>query len=115
MSHSSKLHMAVWGTRRGVVGRPGESGFWRGVVASPMPVQEQFEGSGVGASYLSSSVRQLEGWAEGGLEDAQQRVWRRLVVLGSHSAGDGAAVLGMVVQRRGWPHRAKVSGKDAPH
>jgi hypothetical protein len=49
----------------------------------------------------SSSVRQLEGWADGWLEVAQQRVWRCLVVLGSYSAGDGAAVLGMVAQRWG--------------
>jgi hypothetical protein len=53
----------------------------------------------------SSSVRQLEVWADGGLEVAQQWVWRCLVVLGSHNVGDGAAVLGMVAQRRGWPHR----------
>jgi hypothetical protein len=50
-----------------------------------------------------------------GLEDAQQRAWQRLVVLGSHSAGDGAAVPGMAVQRRGWPHRAGVGGGDALH
>jgi hypothetical protein len=43
-----------------------------------------------------SSVRQLEGWADGRLEVAQQWAWRRLVVLGSHSVGDGAAVLGVV-------------------
>jgi hypothetical protein len=42
-------------------------------------------------------VRQLESWADGGLEVAQQRVWRCLVVLGSHNTGVGAAVLGMVV------------------
>jgi hypothetical protein len=48
----------------------------------------------------SSSVRQLESWVDGGLKVAQQRVWRCLVVLGSHSIGDGAAVLGMAVQRR---------------
>jgi hypothetical protein len=44
----------------------------------------------------SSCVRQLEGWADGWLEVAQRRAWRRLVVLGSHSTGDGVAVLGMV-------------------
>jgi hypothetical protein len=63
----------------------------------------------------SSCVRQLEGWADGGLEVAQRRAWRRLVVLGSHSVGDGAAVLGMVAQRRGWPHRADGDGGDALH
>jgi hypothetical protein len=44
----------------------------------------------------SSCVRQFEGRDDRGLEVAQRRTWRRLVVLGSHSAGDGAAVLGMV-------------------
>jgi hypothetical protein len=63
----------------------------------------------------SSSVCQLESWDDGGLEVAQQRVWRCLVVLGSHSTGDGAAVLGVAVQRRGWPHRARVGGGDALH
>jgi hypothetical protein len=61
----------------------------------------------------SSCVRQLEGWADGGLEVAQRRAWRRLVVLGSHSVGDGAAVLVMVAHRRGWPHRADGDGGDA--
>jgi hypothetical protein len=42
----------------------------------------------------SSSVRRLESWADGGLEVAQQRVWRRLVIPGSHNTGDGATVLG---------------------
>jgi hypothetical protein len=46
----------------------------------------------------SSSVRQLEGRADGGLEDAQRRVWRCPVVLGSHSTGDDAAVPGMTTQ-----------------
>jgi hypothetical protein len=60
-------------------------------------------------------VRQLEGWADGGLEVTQRRTWRRLVVLGPHSTGDGATVLGMVAQRRGWPHRADGDGGDVPH
>jgi hypothetical protein len=46
--------------------------------------------------FRSSCVRQLEGRADGGLGVAQRRTWRRLVILGSHSVGDGAAVLGMV-------------------
>jgi hypothetical protein len=60
----------------------------------------------------SPSVRQLEGWADGGLEDAQRRVWRCLVVMGSHNIGDDAAVLGMGAQRRGWPHRVGSDGGD---
>jgi hypothetical protein len=47
--------------------------------------------------------------------DAQQRVWRCPVISGSHSVRDGAAVLGMVAQRRGWPRRAGVDGGDALH
>jgi hypothetical protein len=42
-------------------------------------------------------------------------VWWCLVVLGSHSAGDGAAVPGMVAQQRGWPHRAGGDGGDVLH
>jgi hypothetical protein len=34
---------------------------------------------------------------------------------GLHSAGDGAAVLGMVAQQRGWPHRAEGDGGDTLH
>jgi hypothetical protein len=41
-------------------------------------------------------VRWFEGIADGRPEDAQWRGWRCLVVPGSHSVGDGAAVLGMV-------------------
>jgi hypothetical protein len=61
------------------------------------PSRSGFEGSGMGASpFRSSCVRQLKGWADGRLGVALRRTWRRLVVLGSHSVGDGAAVLGMV-------------------
>jgi hypothetical protein len=60
-------------------------------------------------------MRQLMGWADRGLEVTQRWAWRRLVVLGSHSTGDGAAVLGMVAQRRGWPHRADGDKGDMPH
>jgi hypothetical protein len=44
----------------------------------------------------SSCVRQLEGRADGRPAVAQRRAWRRLVVLDSHTTGDGAAVPGMV-------------------
>jgi hypothetical protein len=43
-------------------------------------------------------VRQLEGWADGGPEVAQRRAWRCLVVLGSHSVGDGGVAGGMATQ-----------------
>jgi hypothetical protein len=61
----------------------------------------------------SSSVCQLEGWADGGLEDAQRRAWWCPVVLGSHSARDDAVAPGMVAQWQGWPHKAGSDGGDA--
>jgi hypothetical protein len=63
----------------------------------------------------SPSERQLEGSADGRPEDAQQWAWRCLVVPGFHSAGDDAAVPGMVAQWRGWPYRAGGDGGDALH
>jgi hypothetical protein len=45
--------------------------------------------------FWSPSVRLLEGRADGGSGDVQRRVWRCLVIPGSHSAGDDAAVPGM--------------------
>jgi hypothetical protein len=42
--------------------------------------------------FWSLCVRQLEGRADGRPAVAQRRAWRRLVVLCSHSVGDGAAV-----------------------
>jgi hypothetical protein len=89
--------MAVWCTANGVDGRPDESRFWGRRdescacpgAASRVVVWEPL--------IWSLFVRQLESWADGGLEVAQQRVWRCLVVLGSHNTGVGAAVLGMVV------------------
>jgi hypothetical protein len=53
--------------------------------------------------------------ADGKLVNAQQRSWKCLVVPGSHGAGDGAAVPGLVAQQRGWPHRAGGDGGDALH
>jgi hypothetical protein len=63
----------------------------------------------------SSCVRQLEGRADGRPAVAQRRAWRRLVILDSHNAGDGAAVPGMVALQWGWPHRADSDGGDTPH
>jgi hypothetical protein len=53
----------------------------------------------------SSSIHWLEGAANGRLQGAQQPAWRRLVASSPHSVGDGDAVPGMVLGRRGWPHR----------
>jgi hypothetical protein len=63
----------------------------------------------------SSSVCWFEGVADGRPKDAQRRGWRCLVIPGSHNVRDGAAVLRMVAQQRGWPHRAGGDGGDAPH
>jgi hypothetical protein len=60
-------------------------------------------------------MRQLEGRAVGGLEVAQWRAWRLLVVLGFHNVEDGAAVPDTVAWHRGWPHRADGDRGDAPH
>jgi hypothetical protein len=85
-------------------------------VASPVPTQERLRGWLCGHLLLGSPfVRWFEGVADRRPEDSQRRGWRCLVVPGSHSAGDGIAVLGMGAQWRGWPHRAGVSGGDALH
>jgi hypothetical protein len=60
------------------------------------PSRSGFERSAWELLIWSLCMRQLEGWANGRLEVAQRQMWSCLVVLGSHSAGDGAAVLGMV-------------------
>jgi hypothetical protein len=71
-------------------------------MASPVPAQERLRGWLCGnllfgrRPYADSRVQLTEG------RRCKQRAWRRLVVPGSHSAGEGAAVLGMVAQRRGW-------------
>jgi hypothetical protein len=105
MAHSAVELMVVL-TNLAPVGHCGEScarpGAASRVVVWELPV-------------WSSSVRWLDGAADGRLEDAQQRAWQRLVVLGSHSARDGAAVPGMTVQRRGWPHGAGVGAGDVLH
>jgi hypothetical protein len=56
----------------------------------------------------------VEGSADGRAEAAQQRAWRRPVVLGSHNAGDDAAVPAMVAQWRGWQRRAGGDWGDPP-
>jgi hypothetical protein len=116
MPHSPRLHVAVWCTSLWsgwlswrillLAGRRGESYARTGAASRAAPWE---------LAVWSPSVRWLEGAADGRLEDAQQRTWRRPVVLGSHITGDGAAVPGMVVQRRGWPHRTGVGGGDALH
>jgi hypothetical protein len=67
------------------------------------PPRSDFEGGVLKSSVESSSVRRLEGAADGRSYGAQQLVWRRLVASYPHSVGDGDAVPGMVLGRRGWP------------
>jgi hypothetical protein len=85
-------------------------------MASPVPAQERLRGWLHGRLPLESlSVRRLEGVADRRLEDVQCQGRRCLVVPGSHSDGDGVAVLGMVAQWWGWPHRADGDGGDKLH
>jgi hypothetical protein len=77
-----------------------------------------FEGGCVGVLAWSSSIRQLEGPADGGSGAAQRPAWWRPASLGSHSVGDGLAVPEMVAQRWGWMYGAGGDGGDAlrhPH
>jgi hypothetical protein len=59
--------------------------------------------------FWSTCVHQLEGRADGRSAVAQRQTWCRLVILDSHSAGDGAVVPGMVAQgRRRWRRRTSL-------
>jgi hypothetical protein len=53
------------------------------------------------------SVRLLEGWADGGSEDAQWRVWWCL-------SSRASTVPGMTLKCPGWPQRAGSDGGNAP-
>jgi hypothetical protein len=96
MPHGSNaLHMAAWCTSLWSGWLSWRISLLAGVVASHVLVQERLAWE---LLVWSSSVRRLEGWAHGGLEDAQRRVWWCPIVLGSHSTGDDVAVPGMVAQ-----------------
>jgi hypothetical protein len=57
-------------------------------------------------------VGRLEGVVDGRPYEAQWRAWRCPVPVHLNSIGDGAAVLGVALQWRGWPHRADSDGED---
>jgi hypothetical protein len=101
---------------RGVVDRPGESRSQQASWRPPVLAQKRLRGWLRGRLPLeSSSVRRLKGVADGRPEGVQWWGWRCLVIPGSHSDGDGIAVLGMAAQRFGWPHSADGDGGDALH
>jgi hypothetical protein len=93
---------------RGVDGRPGESCFWRDIMAWPVSVEER-----------------LRGWrcrrcSFGGRPHANSRVPLTRGRTG-HSSGRGDVLLprvstasGMALQWLGWQHRADGDGGDAP-
>jgi hypothetical protein len=58
------------------------------------------------------SVGRLEGAINWGPYEAQRRAWRRPVLSRPNSVGDVVTVPGMMLQWRGWPHRADSDGGD---
>jgi hypothetical protein len=93
---------------RGVDGHPGESCFWRDVMACPVSIQER-----------------LQGWrCRGRLFGGHPRADSRVPLTGGrtrHSSGRGGVpsphaptALGMATQCPGWSHRADGDGGDAP-
>jgi hypothetical protein len=62
----------------------------------------------------------MSGFEGGGVEvgfngrpyEAQWRAWRRPVLARFNSVGDVVTVPGVVLQWRGWPHRADSDGED---
>jgi hypothetical protein len=91
---------------RGMDSRPDESCLWRASPRVLCPSKGSFEGSNAGALVWFPSVCRFEGLADGRPEAAQWRAWQCPIDLGSHSAGDDDAVLGMAAQWQGWPHMA---------
>jgi hypothetical protein len=62
----------------------------------------------------SSSADGLEGAVDGGPYEVQRQTWRCPVPARFNSAGIVAAVRGVALQGRGWPHRVDSDGDDAP-
>jgi hypothetical protein len=115
MSHGSKFYMRQHGAQCRVIdSRPDESCFWLASWWILCLSMGGFEGSSAAALVWSPFVCRFEGSADGRSEAAQRRAWQCPIDLGSHSAGDDAAVLGMVAQWRGWPHRAVGDWEDVP-
>jgi hypothetical protein len=57
-------------------------------------------------------VGRLEGAVNGGPYKVQRRAWRHPVPVRFNSVGDVVVVLDVVLQWRGWPHRADSDGED---
>jgi hypothetical protein len=60
-------------------------------------------------------VGRLEGAVEGRSYEAQWRAWRCSVPVRLNNVADGAAVPGVALQWRGWPHKTDSDGEDHSH
>jgi hypothetical protein len=80
-------------------GRPGESRFWRDVMACSISVQERLRGWRCRGRLFSVRPRaDSRVLLTRGCMGAQQWVWRCPVAVCSHSIGDGAAMAGVAAQ-----------------
>jgi hypothetical protein len=92
----------------GVDGRPGESCFWRDVMACPVSIQERLRGW------------RCRGRPFGGRPRADSRVpltggrTRHISGRGGVPSSHTPTALGMMMQCSGWSHRADGDGGDAP-
>jgi hypothetical protein len=102
MQRGSKCYMWQHGAQCHVIDScPGESCLRQASWWIMCSSRGFFKGSSDGAHAWLPYVRRFEGLADGRSEAAQQRAWRCPVDLGSHSAGDDAAVPGMAAQWQG--------------
>jgi hypothetical protein len=92
------------------------------VLAFPAPVEASwrvlcsyrsgFEGCSSAVGRLAAVVGRFEGAVDGGPYGVQRRAWWRPAPVHSNSARVVAAVLGVALQGRGWPHRVDSDGDD---
>jgi hypothetical protein len=74
--------------------------------------RSDFEGSSVEVGVRPPSAGRLEGGVNGRPYEVQWRAWRRPVPVRLNSVGDVATVPSVMLQWRGWPHRADGDGVD---
>jgi hypothetical protein len=60
----------------------------------------------------SPPADRLEGGVKGRSYEVQWRVWRRLIPVRSSSIEDVVTVLALMLQWRGWPHKADGDAED---
>jgi hypothetical protein len=77
---------------------PGESCSSRGVVARPVPEQEQLRGWWWWLAVRPSFADRLEAVVHGGSYEVQRRSWRRPIPVRSNSARSVVAVRGVALQ-----------------